>query len=437
MKIISLVAENVKRLTAVQITPDGNLVQITGRNGQGKTSVLDSIWWALTGATHIQAAPIRKGADEARIRLDLGEIKVTRTFRRKGEGDEFTTSIAVEQADGARFPSPQKMIDSLLGELSFDPLAFARMKPKEQLDQLRRFVPDVDFEAIENANRGDYDRRTEISRFARQERAAAQAIVVPPGTPEAEVDVANLRAQLKEAGDKNLETEQRRHNRAALQRQIDGDKEMNEGDRREVAELQERIEELLHRVSRREASIEEREKKLAEAPALPPLIDTAPILKQLAEADAVNANVRKAGDRAKHVIRATELEREAETLTERMQDREKSKRAAIAAAKMPIEGIDFGDGEVLLRGVPFNQASDAEQLDASVDIAIAMNPKLRVIRIRDGSLLDDLAMQRLAAKADAKDMQIWIERVDSSGKVGFVLEDGHLKQQPQLQAGAA
>ena len=44
MKIVQLTAENVKRLTAVSIAPDGNLVQITGRNGQGKASVLDAIF---------------------------------------------------------------------------------------------------------------------------------------------------------------------------------------------------------------------------------------------------------------------------------------------------------------------------------------------------------------------------------------------------------
>jgi recombinational DNA repair ATPase RecF len=61
MKIIELQAENVKRLRAVTITPEGNIVEISGRNGQGKTSVLDAIWWAVSGTTHIQAVPIRKG----------------------------------------------------------------------------------------------------------------------------------------------------------------------------------------------------------------------------------------------------------------------------------------------------------------------------------------------------------------------------------------
>ena len=42
MKIIELQAENVKRLKAVDITPDGTLQVIGGRNAQGKSSVLDA-----------------------------------------------------------------------------------------------------------------------------------------------------------------------------------------------------------------------------------------------------------------------------------------------------------------------------------------------------------------------------------------------------------
>ena len=49
MKIIELQAENVKRLKAVDITPDGTLQIIGGRNAQGKSAVLDSIWLALGG----------------------------------------------------------------------------------------------------------------------------------------------------------------------------------------------------------------------------------------------------------------------------------------------------------------------------------------------------------------------------------------------------
>src|SRR5438874_2068433 len=98
MKIISLVAENIKKLRAVEITPDGEIVTISGRNGQGKTSVLDSIWWALTGTKHIQGEPIRKGETKARIKLDLGGLVVERKFTAAG------STLSVESAEGARFP---------------------------------------------------------------------------------------------------------------------------------------------------------------------------------------------------------------------------------------------------------------------------------------------------------------------------------------------
>ena len=71
MKIISLTAENVKRLRAVHIEPDGSLVVIAGRNGQGKTSVLDSIWYALGGgpASKTTQRPIRDGQDKAALTI--------------------------------------------------------------------------------------------------------------------------------------------------------------------------------------------------------------------------------------------------------------------------------------------------------------------------------------------------------------------------------
>ena len=55
MKIVKLTAENFKRLEAVEITPDGNTVLISGRNGQGKSSVLDSILAALFAVSAVFA----------------------------------------------------------------------------------------------------------------------------------------------------------------------------------------------------------------------------------------------------------------------------------------------------------------------------------------------------------------------------------------------
>ena len=170
MKIVRLTAENLKKLRAVEITPAGDLVQISGKNGAGKTSVLDSIYWALAGSSHVQGQPIRKGEHKARVKLDLGTIVVERKFA-DADG-KLTTSVTVESAEGARFPSPQKLLDSLLGELSFDPLAFARMEPRKQFDELRRVSKlEVDIDALDALNAGDYAKRTDLNRDAKAKRA--------------------------------------------------------------------------------------------------------------------------------------------------------------------------------------------------------------------------------------------------------------------------
>ena len=79
MKIIELQAENVKRLKAVEITPNGTLQVIGGKNAQGKSSVLDAIWLALGGgkAAKDTPLPIRDGEATAKVRLDLGDLVVT------------------------------------------------------------------------------------------------------------------------------------------------------------------------------------------------------------------------------------------------------------------------------------------------------------------------------------------------------------------------
>src|SRR5579864_5989965 len=139
MRILRLEAENIKKLRVVSVTPEGDVVQITGPNGSGKTSILDAIFYALDGTSGIPSKVVRNGTDHARVSVDLGEQKteliVTREFAKDG-----ATRLTVENTEGLRFKSPQSMLDALLGSLTFDPLEFTRMQPKQQLETLRGVV---------------------------------------------------------------------------------------------------------------------------------------------------------------------------------------------------------------------------------------------------------------------------------------------------------
>lgn len=434
MKIISLNAENFKRIVAVEITPTGHVVEIAGKNGQGKSSILDAIWVALSGLAAAPKQPIRKGELEARIVLTLGtdkpEIVVTRTFRPSKDGGEVTSSLKVESADGAKYSSPQQMLDKLLGTLTFDPLAFERMDAKGQFNALRSFVPGFDFEAIEMAQRGDYDRRTHQNRIAKDKRAAAAQIRVMTVSG-ARIDETALVAELEGAGKHNTDIETRKANRANLASEIAAKTEALDRLKEQEAIIEKQLAENRKVQQATRESIEAQSNRLKSAPPLPEPIDTTAVRQKIEEARRHNIDLdtaaRQAAQREGLMKEAQAAEQAAAALTESIDMREVSKRKAIAEAKLPVDGISFGDNEVLLREVPFAQASDAERLVASMQMAMAMNPKLRIIRVRDGSLLDEDSMKLVADLAKQNDYQVWIERVDGSGRVGVVIEDGRVK----------
>lgn len=422
MKILNLTAENIKKLVAVEITPDGNIVQITGKNGQGKTSVLDSIWWALAGTEHIQAQPIRKGEKTARIRLDLGEMRVERRFTEKGN------YLSVETVDGAKYPSPQKMLDDLIGALSFDPLGFVRMPDKKQFDELRRVSKlKTDIDAIDRANKEDYARRTDLNREAKSKRAQGEGIMVPAGLPASRVDESSLLDGIQQAADENAKIEQRKARRQEAAQQADVARHGAATARDRAADLRRQAETLDATATELEAQAATLQKKIDEANALPDPVNIATLRAALDAAKQVNAQISERERREKIEAEAEDLEAKSAKLTNAMDERAQQKMDAIAKAEMPVAGLGFGDGIVTYNGVPLEQASSAEQLRVSLGIAMAANPRLRVIRIQDGSLLDDESLAQIADMAKDQDYQVWIERVDSSGKVGFIIEDGHVK----------
>lgn len=430
MKILRLEAENVKRLHAVDITPTGDIVEISGSNANGKTSVLDAIWWALAGTGTVQAEPIRRGAQTARIRLDLGDLIVTRSFKR-GKDGEFTTKLQVENAEGASFNSPQKMLDALISSLTFDPIEFSRMKPREQFDAVRTFVPGIDFENIDNLNRGDFQKRTEANRRLEEAKAGAGLIVIREDLPEDEIPESEFLDKIAGAAQGNADIIRESEVRTRTSALIGQKFALVSSKRLEAQELRRKADALDTDANELERLTGEHKAEFLSLPPLAAPVDVTEIREQLTRAQATNAAIRRNAEfyRRKAALEtvATDAAMLSDQLTAKINARNKAKQEAIAAAQMPVEGLGFGDGFVTLNGVPFNQASDAEQLSASIAIAMRTNSKLRVIRVRDGSLLDDSKMKILADMAAANGHQVWIETVRAVTETAIIIENGSVK----------
>jgi DNA repair exonuclease SbcCD ATPase subunit len=428
MKIINLRVESYKRLSAVEITPAGALVTISGKNGMGKSSVLDAIYAALAGRDAIAQKPIRNGETRALIRLDMGELVVTRTFKAQDDG-EYTTALTVEAADGQRLNSPQKVLDALLNGLAFDPLDFERAKPEERFDMIRRLLPDVPFDETEEANALDFDTRTEVSRKSRELTVRADAVAADMGATGEPIDVDALLDKMTGAAVHNSEIEQRKARRQQASQEVEDKRRLARTNRDAAERYRKDAENADAQADRFVDEADALDEKLAQAEPLPEPRDVATLRAEIDGAKVHNEKIAARQRRVDLRKQATAAEAEAEALTKAIEGRKAKLAQAIAEAEFPVAGVSFEGRNVFLGGVPFEQASDAQRLVASVQIAMALNPKLRVIRVRDGSRLDSDNLALLAGMADAHDFQCWIERVDSDGKVGVVIEDGHVRGQ--------
>lgn len=420
MKIVKLVAENFKRLRAVEITPTGELVLVTGKNDQGKSSVLDGIWAALKMSEHAIEKPVREGEEKARIRLEMGEITVERRFTAAGG-----TSLMVINADGAVYQAPQKVLDGLMSHLSFDPLKFSRMKPKEASDELRR-VANVayDFDAAKVADKTDYDKRTEVNRQEKLKRAQADGM--PQNLPP-KVDVSALSAEIEKATTHNADIERRKANRERAQQDIANYRVLATKATAEAERLRTMAATFDVEASGHTRSAAELDAQLKSAGPLPEPIDATPVRAQLAAADGINQAHTELATKQTALKEADELKAQADVLTAAMGSRAMAREKAVKEAKMPVEGLGLGDEIVTYNGVPLAQVGKGERLRISCAIVMAGNPKIKVIRIEEGSDLDSDHLRMIAEMAKEKDYQVWIERVDETGKVGVVIEDGNVK----------
>lgn len=399
LTIVQLVAENVKRLRAVDIEPTSNVVVIAGRNSQGKTSVLDSIAWALGGTRMADARPVRDGEDRAMIELDMGDFTVTRTWAADGK-----STLKVMSKEGAKYPSPQTFLDERLGALSFDPLAFSGKADKEQVADLLALV-DLPFDPEDLARQrlAIFDQRTEVNREVRRMEATVEGRPRPGRYLPEQVDINQL-----------LDTHRQAQLVVALRQNVIND----------LANATSRVDELREQLAAAEVVRHESELAVSRLPDAPDMDD---IDHQISQVEAINSAARATHDLHDMYVTLDEEKAAANDLTERLANIDKIKADALENATMPVPGLSFDDEGVTYQGIPFRQCSASERLRVSLGMAIAANPTIKVVRIVDGSLLDDDNMAVIAEMAERAGAQIWIERVGDGDGVGFVIEDGLIR----------
>ena len=133
IKINALQVENVKRVKAVALEPSANgLTVIGGKNGQGKTSVLDAIAWALGGDRYRPSNAEREGSTlPPHIKLELSNGL---TVERSGKN----SALKVVDTTGKR--SGQQLLNEFVEQLAIDLPRFLQASNREKADTLLQVI---------------------------------------------------------------------------------------------------------------------------------------------------------------------------------------------------------------------------------------------------------------------------------------------------------
>jgi energy-coupling factor transporter ATP-binding protein EcfA2 len=401
VKITSLHAENVKRVKAVALEPSPTgLTVIGGKNGQGKTSVLDAVAWVLGGEKRKPSEPRRDGSvlpPEIRVQLSNGIV-----VERKGKN----SALHVIDPSGNR--AGQKLLDAFVEQFALDLPRFMAQSPKDKTKTLLAVVGvGARLSELEAEEAKLYSRRTEIGRIAEQKRHAADEMEMYPDAPDEIVSALELIQRQQDILARN----------ADRQRLVSEKNKLNDL----IMSLDEQIQALEKRL--REAK--ENYRIADRSPNEMKLESTEELERDIADVDETNRKARANLARAKALDEAEQYRAEHEARTAEIEQIRADKLALLSGADLPLRELGVEDGELTYRGYRWDNLSGSEQLKVAVAIVRKLNPECGFVLLDKLEQMDPDTLAEFGAWLEQEDLQAIATRVSTGDECRIIIEDGY------------
>lgn len=409
VKINSLEFENVKRIKAVQLEPSkSGLTIIGGKNRQGKTSVLDSIAWALGGDKFKPSNPMRQGSvvePHLKVTLDNGI-----TVERSGKN----SSLKVIDSTGNK--GGQQLLNSFVEQFALDLPKFMNQSSKEKAATLLRIIGVGDkLYQLEANEQTLYNQRTAIGRIADQKEKFAKEMPVYTGVPAEPVSASELIRQQQDILARNGENQRKREQRDYYKSQL------------ELAQTA-----YEQAKSRLEAA--ENNYKLASLDA-ENLTDenTSELKRNIAEIEEINKKVRANLDREKAEIDAEDYKEQYKHLTNEIENIRQAKKDLLNSADLPLPGLSVEGGELLYNGAKWDCMSGSEQLIVATSIVRKLNPDCGFVLLDKLEQLDGDTLTEFGSWLESQGLQAIATRVSTGDECSIIIEDG-MSREPEKEA---
>lgn len=407
MKITALEVQNVKRVKAVALEPSPEgLTVVGGRNGQGKTSVLDAIAYALGGERLAPTNYRREGAAaESRIRVETDDGLI---IERKGKNAALTVTDSTGRRGG------QKLLDAVVGRMSIDLPSFLNANDRGKADILLKILGVGDeLERLEREEKSKYDLRTATGRMAEQKEKAAQELPWHEGAPEEEVSAAELVKRQQDILARNGMHRRLREELAANRRELEAANRRLFELATETARLKAQEEALARKVSVGEKTVAE-------------LVDesTAEVERDIAAIEETNAKVRENRRRREVLADAADIRQQYGELTAEIEEIRAKKAKLLEGADLPYPGLSVQDGKLTLDGKAWDCMSSSKQLIVATAIAARLAPDCKFVLADKLEILDLDTLAEYDAFLREHGLQCIGTRVSTGGECSIVIEDG-------------
>lgn len=402
MKINKLEIENVKRIKAVKVEPKANgLTVIGGNNNQGKTSVLDSIAWALGGERYKPSQATREGSvipPTLHIVMNNGLV-----VERKGKN----SALKVTDPNGQK--AGQQLLNEFVEQLALDLPKFMEASGAEKAKILLQIIGvGPQLTQLEQQEKELYQERLYIGRTADQKEKFAKEQPYYTDAPKDLISASELIYQQQEILARNGENQRKREQLHQLEQRYQ--------------HINDQMAKLLAEQKKVESDLE-----IARKSALDLHDESTEELEQnISNIEEINRKVRANLDKEKAEDDAKTYRDQYNSLTKDLEDVRDKKAELLNAAELPLPELSVREGELIYKGQKWDNMSGSDRLKVSTAIVRKLNPNCGFVLLDKLEQMDMKSLQEFGEWLEAEGLQAIATRVSTGDECSIIIEDGYV-----------
>lgn len=402
IKINKLEIENVKRIKAVKVEPKANgLTVIGGNNNQGKTSVLDSIAWALGGERYKPSQATREGSvipPTLHIVMNNGLV-----VERKGKN----SALKVTDPNGQK--AGQQLLNEFVEQLALDLPKFMEASGAEKAKILLQIIGvGPQLTELEQKEKELYQERLYIGRTADQKEKFAKEQPYYTDVPKDLVSASELISQQQEILARNGENQRKREQLHQLEQKY---QRINEQMAALLAE-QKQVESDLDIVRKSALDLHDE--------------STEELEQNIVNIEEINRKVRSNLDKEKAEDDAKTYRDQYNFLTYDIEEVRDKKAELLNAAELPLPELSVKEGELIYKGQKWDNMSGSDRLKVSTAIVRKLNPNCGFVLLDKLEQMDMKSLQEFGEWLEAEGLQAIATRVSTGDECSIIIEDGYV-----------